>query len=151
MRSPLYRCLTAAATVLALPVLTACTADSADTQQRMDERLAWAEAALPYKTEAGFEGAVWGALDASADYASPGAGLGSVQPGDHIVQVACRGEDPVEIRVSGTETTDLAVTTLDCGVSATLEVTNSTEGLFFTATGESPADWAVAVLALTAG
>jgi hypothetical protein len=145
MRSPLYACL-AAALVFALSVLTACTSNSADTRQRMDERLAWAEAALPFTTKAGFEGAVWGALDASTDYASPASGLGSVPPGDHIVHVACRGDGPVEFRVSGTDNTDLAVTSLDCGVSAALEVTNSAEGLVFTAAGESPADWAVAVM-----
>lgn len=148
MRSPLYlRRLVVVVVAAVVPtVLAGCSADSSDTQRLMDGRLAWSEAALPLTGAEGFEGAASGTLDASAEYIGGAVGLGSVSPGDHVVHLACRGEDPVEFRVTSTGNSELAATTLDCGGSTVVEVTTTTEGLVVTAEGEGPADWAVAVV-----
>lgn len=148
MRSPLYlrRLAVVALAAVVLTVLAGCTADSGDTQRLMDERLRWSEAALPLKGTEGFEGAASGTLEASAEYIGGAVGLGSVPPGDHLVHLACRGEDPVEFNITSTGNSELAVTTLDCGGSTAVEVTTTTEGLVVAAVGEGPADWAIAVV-----
>jgi hypothetical protein len=126
-----------------LPLLVGCTGEDPVVH---DERMRWAETALPSWRADVLDAFDSGALTAENAFAGS-LRFESVPAGEYDVYLACRGGWQIAVEITGDRGEPLGTANLLCDTATAVEVTTRSKGLIVRATAPpEDTDWAVLVL-----
>jgi len=126
-----------------VPLLAGCTSEDPDVR---DERLRWANQALPSERAGALDALDSGRLSAQNAWGGT-LSFEEVPAGRYDVYIACRGGWRIDVTITGERGVELGATSLLCDAATAIEVEPATPGLRLTATAPNEdTDWAVLVL-----